>query len=161
MQQAATWFARRKSGEFLPERTPVAMRDGDPAFSCCPSPEGTKIVPRDQVRDELGTPAESPRAVSAEVAQHAAAALTETVPGLDPDPIRTSTYPEAYTPDGRPLLGPPAEGSAVVIAAGGSGHSFQLAPTLGTISADLALTGTTDHEIDFMAPTREYPTQAG
>lgn len=41
------------------------------------------------------------------------------------------------------------------IATGFSGHGFQLAPVLGEISADMALTGATQHDVTFMAQSRE------
>lgn len=148
------WFARRAAGSFVPERTPVAMRVGEPAMSCCPGAEGAKIVPRDQDDSDIGRPESLPRNVSTEVIAQTREEVRQVFPGLSPDPIRTHTYSEAYAPDGHGLLGPQADGSAVVLAAGFSGHGFQLSPVLGEISADLALTGSTQHEIGFLSPAR-------
>lgn len=149
-QVTALWFARRQHDAFLPERTPVAMRVGEPAFSCCPGPDGAKVVLRDPSRE-----------ASNNLAQHATAAVSETLPALIPDPIRASAYPEAYTDDGHPLLGTTGDRNAVIVGAGFSGHGFQLAPAFGSITADLALTGTTPHDITFMAPSRPLSSPTG
>lgn len=42
----------------------------------------------------------------------------------------------------------------VVIAAGFSGHGFKFGSIVGKILADLALTGTTEHDISMFAVTR-------
>ncbi|WP_338602678.1 N-methyl-L-tryptophan oxidase [Saccharopolyspora sp. SCSIO 74807] len=149
------WFARRTPGTFLPERTPVAMRVGDPAMSCCPGADGAKIVPREQDKAEIDYPETLPRDVPADQVARAREAVQQVMPGLFPSPIRTATYGEAYTADGHGMLGAPGMSEALVIAAAFSGHGFQLAPVLGEISADLALTGITDHNVAFLGPDRQ------
>lgn len=149
------WFARRTSGTFLPEQTPVAMRVGEPAMSCCPGADGAKIVLREQNKTEIDYPETLPRDVPAGKVAQSRDAVRQVLPGLYPDPIRTATYSEAYTADGHGLLGTPGQHNALVIAAAFSGHGFQIAPVLGEISTDLALTGTTQHNVTFLAPNRE------
>ena len=111
------WFARRTPGTFIPEQTPVAMRVGEPAFSCCPGPEGAKIVPREQNKDDIDQPEALPRAVTTTKTTSSRDAVEKTLPGLYPDPIRTATYSEAYTADGHGLLGASTQHEALVIAA--------------------------------------------
>lgn len=151
----ALWFARRAAGTFTPEHTPVAMRVGDPAMSCCPGVEGAKIVPRRDNKPELISLQELPGTVPADVVAQARENVQRVLPGLNPDPIHTTSYGEAYTTDGNGLLGPAGDTHALLLATAFSGHGFQLAPVLGEISADLALTGTTSHDIEFLAPGRK------
>lgn len=148
------WFARRIAGAFVPEKTPVAMRVGDPAMSICPGAEGAKLVPRQQDKVNIDQPAALPHAVATDKVRKSREAVREALPVLYPDPIRTATYSEAYTADGHGLLGTSGEHDALVIAAAFSGHGFQLAPVLGEISADLALTGETHHDVAFLDPDR-------
>lgn len=153
----AMWFARRHADSFVPERTPVAMRFGDPELSCCPGADGAKIVPRDQQRGDIGDPGLLPRTVSVETTARVSEEVRRIFPSLHPDPIRISTYSDAYAADGHGLLGPAEEGSAVVVATGFSGRGFQFAPIFGAISADLGSVGSTPHDIGFLSPTRPQP----
>lgn len=58
------------------------------------------------------------------------------------------------TPDGRFVLGRlPGEGR-VIVAGGFSGHGFEIAPVVGEILADLALEGSSAHDLTPFAPTR-------
>lgn len=148
------WFARRAPGTFLPERTPVAMRVGDPAMSCCPGDDGAKIVPREQEKTQIDLPEELPRDVPTAKAKEVGDSVRRVLPDLSPDPIRTAAYSEAYTADGHGLLGATSQSGALIVGAAFSGHGFQLAPTIGEIAANLTLTGTTHHDIAFLAPDR-------
>lgn len=151
----ALWFTRRTAGTFAPEHTPVAMRVGEPAMSCCPGVVGAKIVPRRDNKPELVSLAELPGSVPADVVAQTREDVQWVLPGLNPEPIDTASYGEAYTADGNGLLGPAGDTNALLLATAFSGHGFQLAPVLGEISADLALTGTTTHNIEFLEPGRE------
>ena len=148
------WFARRAPGTFLPERTPVAMRVGEPAMSCCPGDDGAKIVPREQEKTQIDLPEDLPRDVPSAKAIEVGGSVRRVLPGLYPDPIRTAAYSEAYTADGHGLLGSTNQSGALIVAAAFSGHGFQLAPTVGKIAADLTLNGVTNHDIAFLAPDR-------
>jgi sarcosine oxidase len=148
------WFARRQNGTFLPERTPVAMRVGEPAMSCCPGADGAKIVPREQDKAQIGLPEDLPRSVPGAKTAQAQEAIQKVLPGLYPAPIRTAVYSEAYTSDGHGLLGTTNRSEALIVAAAFSGHGFQLGPVVGEIAADLALAGATNHDIGFLAPER-------
>lgn len=148
------WFARRAPRTFLPEQTPVAMRVGEPAMSCCPGDDGAKIVPREQDKTQIDLPEDLPRDVPTAKATQVGDSVRQVLPGLYPDPIRAAAYSEAYTDDGNGLLGTTDQNGALVVAAAFSGHGFQLAPTIGEIAADLTLDGTTHHDIAFLAPER-------
>jgi sarcosine oxidase len=78
--------------------------------------------------------------------------IAELMPDLNPDPIRMSAYMEGYTESGNPLVGHLPGEDDIIVMAGFSGSGFKLSPAMGEIAADLALDGTTDHPVDFLAP---------
>jgi sarcosine oxidase len=78
--------------------------------------------------------------------------IAELMPDLNPDPIRLSVYMEGYTDSGNPLVGHLPGEDDIIVMAGFSGSGFKLSPAMGEIAADLALDGTTDHPVDFLAP---------
>ncbi|MFJ4535400.1 N-methyl-L-tryptophan oxidase [Streptomyces tibetensis] len=80
--------------------------------------------------------------------------ISELMPDLNPDPIRMSAYMEGYTKSGNPLVGHLPGEDDIIVMAGFSGSGFKLSPAMGEIAADLALDGTTDHPVDFLAPAR-------
>jgi sarcosine oxidase len=64
------------------------------------------------------------------------------------------------SPDEHFLLDLHPECPQAVVAAGFSGHGFKFCPVIGEIVADLALTGTTRHDIGFLRLSR-FATEAG
>jgi sarcosine oxidase len=155
-QFTATWFPRRDPREFDPTRTPVAIRVGTPTFSCFPSLDGVsvKVIARGPAFMDLDDPDELPRSVSREVVEHAAAAVRSVLPGLVAAPTRIGTYSDIYSPDEHALLGPLRPDSPVTVAAAFSGHGFKMAPILGEIAAEIALTGHADRNISLLSPSR-------
>ncbi|MEV0634096.1 N-methyl-L-tryptophan oxidase [Streptomyces sp. NPDC050619] len=83
--------------------------------------------------------------------------IGELMPDLNPDPVRLSVYMEGYTESGHPLVGHLPGERDIVVLAGFSGSGFKFSPAMGEIAADLALDGTTEHAIDFLAPTAPGP----
>jgi sarcosine oxidase len=78
--------------------------------------------------------------------------IGELMPDLNPDPIRMSAYMEGYTKSGNPLVGHLPGEDDIIVMAGFSGSGFKFSPAMGQIAADLALDGTTQHPVDFLAP---------
>jgi sarcosine oxidase len=78
--------------------------------------------------------------------------IGELMPDLNPDPIRMSAYMEGYTKSGNPLVGHLPGEDDIIVMAGFSGSGFKLSPAMGEIAADLALDGTTEYPVDFLAP---------
>ncbi|MEU9168466.1 N-methyl-L-tryptophan oxidase [Streptomyces sp. NPDC048420] len=78
--------------------------------------------------------------------------IDELMPDLNPDPIRMSAYMEGYTKSGNPLVGHLPGEDDIIVMAGFSGSGFKFSPAMGEIAADLALDGTTEHPVDFLAP---------
>jgi sarcosine oxidase len=153
----ACWFAARDVAAHRPDRLPIAIRrHHDAGFSCFPVLDGAaiKIVPHHLGWPDLDDPADLPRTVDAGFARAASAAAERLLPGVVPHPVRIGTFAEGFTPDDHALLGPlPGHDNATVLT-GFSGHGFKLAPVFGEIGAELALTGTSEHDLSSLDPAR-------
>lgn len=151
----ATWFARRDTELFDLAHTPVTIRVGSPGFSCFPSVDGvsSKVIVHGGFVDMVD-PDTLPRTAPVAEVTRATAAVDAVLPGLFPDPVRIGMYCDAWTPDSHALLGPSHQGSAVIIAAGFSGHGFKLAPAFGRVVAGLACGGELASELSFLDPSR-------
>jgi sarcosine oxidase len=68
--------------------------------------------------------------------------------------VESQTCLFTNTPDRHFVLGLHPEAANVAIASACSGHGFKFAPVVGEILADLALEGSTRHEIGFLEPER-------
>ena len=89
----------------------------------------------------------------AEIRDHLAARI----PGFRRH-VGAKTCLYTLTPDHNFVLGAHPHHPNVTIAAGFSGHGFKFVPVIGEILADLALTGTTGHDIALFDPARAYDT---
>ncbi|MEU8399867.1 FAD-dependent oxidoreductase [Nonomuraea sp. NPDC048892] len=148
----STWFPHRDESLFDPGRCPIAIRVGEPAYSCFPSVDGAGVKVNLHVPwREIGSPESLARSVPAAYVRQVARAVAATLPGLRPDPVRVATYADAFTPDGHGLLG---RRGRTVVAAAFSGHGFKLAPVFGDIVADLVESGATARGIGHLAPDR-------
>ncbi|MFC4006881.1 N-methyl-L-tryptophan oxidase [Nonomuraea purpurea] len=148
----STWFPRRDESLFDPDRCPIAIRVGEPAYSCFPAVDGVGVKVNLHVPwQEIGSPDDLARSVPVAYVEQLARAVAETLPGLRPDPVRVATYCDAFTPDGHGLLG---RRGRTVLATAFSGHGFKLAPVFGDIIADLVETGATTRDIGHLAPNR-------
>jgi glycine/D-amino acid oxidase-like deaminating enzyme len=76
------------------------------------------------------------------------------MPGLSTSPARHAVCLYTRTPDRHFIVDQHPRHNGVAIACGFSGHGFKFTPVIGSVLADLALDGTTDHEIDFLAAAR-------
>lgn len=76
------------------------------------------------------------------------------LPGLDPDPMRTETYLEGYTPTRREWIGEHPDMPNVLVLAGFSGHGFKLCPSIGEAAAERVLGARPTLDIDFLLDGR-------
>lgn len=87
------------------------------------------------------------------------AVLADRLTNLVPEPLRVSSYMDAYTRDDHPVVGPCPELPGGVLLGGFSGHGFKMCPAFGQIAADLVITGTADYPAELFAPDRFVPAQ--
>lgn len=155
-QITTMWFQAREPWRFAPERTPIVIRSGPIAYSCFPAVDGDTVkvslhsLPRPHVRSAEDVS----RNPTPELTRAMREAVTTFLPGLSPDPVRTSSYADCFTPDGHGVVGTLPDLPNVSVLTGFSGHGFKLAPTFGAIAADLAVDGHTPHDIVHLSPTR-------
>ncbi|UQX88729.1 N-methyl-L-tryptophan oxidase [Jatrophihabitans telluris] len=95
------------------------------------------------------------RSVSDSDAERLAPVLQRSLPGLAGRRVKGSACMYAGVADDDFILGiHPGSSGRVVLAVGFSGHGFKFMPVVGEIVADLALTGKTSLDIDFLSPSR-------
>lgn len=110
------------------------------------------------ILDGRGGPTPDPDAVPRELTSAEIAQTTETVteflPGLFPNIVRSDAFPDLFTTDGHPLLGRLNEWSKIYCATGFSGAGFKNATGFGEIAAHEALGKQTFHNLHFVRPER-------
>jgi sarcosine oxidase len=152
-----TWFAARRPSDFQSAVFPAFGRTVDGVFVYgVPTIDGRSVKVAATRIDEPG-PVDPDRldpTVPADVVDAVSAIVSETMPGLDPRPVRQAIYADGYTTDGHGLVGFHPSAPHVVVVTGLSGHGFKLAPTLGKIASDLAVFGVTAEPVDFLSPSR-------
>ena len=82
------------------------------------------------------------------------AVLDRYLPGASGPELRRITCLEAYTADDHFVIDRHPDHPQVLLGCGFSGRGFKFGPTTGEILADLAIDGTTRHDIAFLAATR-------
>ena len=154
-----TWFVARDAAEFSPEKFPVFSRvDEGRSMYGAPAVDGATVK---ATLDGRGRPTPNPDAVPRELTPAEITETTETVteflPGLIPNIVRSDTFPDLYTKDGNPLVGRFREGSRIYCATGFSGGGFKNATGYGQIAAHEALGKQTIEGLDFVRPERFKP----
>lgn len=156
-QLAAGWFPAEDVAQHQPENMPISIRrHPDAGFSCFPILDGmaVKILPHHLRWPTLESPEDLPRLVAADVVQATERAVARLMPGLDPTAVRVSTWTEAFTPDGAPVVGPSPTNDSIILAVGMSGQGFKFAPMIGSIVADYVATQQSADAIDIMSSHR-------
>jgi sarcosine oxidase len=151
-----TWFVARDASAFSPEKFPVFSRvHGGRSMYGAPAVDGATVK---ATLDGRGRPTPNPDAVPRELTPaeitETTETLTEFLPGLIPNVVRSDTFPDLYTKDGNPLLGRFNEGSGIYVATGFSGGGFKNATGYGQIAAHEALGKQTIEGLDFVRPER-------
>jgi sarcosine oxidase len=92
---------------------------------------------------------------SAEEVREMGSVLADRMPGVVGNLVRSVPCLYDLTPDHSFALGLVSGlESRVVVAAGFSGHGFKFVPVVGEVVADLATTGETAYDLDFLSPAR-------
>ena len=155
-RQVMTWFRPREASLFEPGRFPVFLlssRYG--AHYGFPSVGGGLVkIAKHHHLDETADPDRVERAVSDKDEAAIRAALTAHVPAADGPLALAKTCLYTMTPDHDFIVDRMPDAPNVVVASVCSGHGFKFAPVMGDILADLAMTGTTQHDISRFRLTR-------
>jgi sarcosine oxidase len=148
-------FAPRRPELFEADRCPVFLfqaPEGDYyGFPALPG-QGVKIG-----RHDIGEPA-SPATIRREVDAHEVEQLRDVLerylPGASGDVIKTLTCMYTNTPDRHFVIDQLPQHPHIVFGCGFSGHGFKFASVVGEVLADLAIDGTTRHDIAFLSAAR-------
>jgi sarcosine oxidase len=146
-QEQVTYFAASRLKDFLPERFPIWIWMDDPCFYGFPvfgepgvkagQDAGGQEVTAETRTFETDLPA----------LQRVQAFLANHIPGALGPILYTKTCLYTLTPD-RDFVIDRVPGSPAALIAIGGGHGFKFASLVGSILADLAIDGTTEHDLE-------------
>jgi sarcosine oxidase len=139
---ALHWYLARTPALFAPDVFPSHIRTIDGAGICLFSSQDATMV-KAAVAGSLGVlpnPLDAATAVAWDE-KTLSQVITEFYPDLWPDPVRSRSYADGFTPDKDGLIGRLPDESRVVVAAGFSAQGFKLASAIGAALADIATLG--------------------
>lgn len=159
------WFAPRVGADFTVQQNPGLIQLGEHAFSCFPAFDGseTKVNLHDRATDGEGNKLRFPqvprmgdiqREVDPGFVALAHEAVTARLPRLNPNPVRSAVYADAFSPDHHGFLGRLTGSSRVLVGAAFSGHGFKLAPFFGSALAALVVGQEPAADISHLDPAR-------
>ncbi|MFE5700803.1 N-methyl-L-tryptophan oxidase [Rhodococcus koreensis] len=151
-----SWFVARDASEFSPDRFPIFIRiSGERSMYGAPSVDGVTVK---ATLDGRGAPTPQadtvPRDLTADEIAETTETVTEFLPGLFPNIVRSDAFPDLFTADKHSLLGSLRENSRIYCATGFSGAGFKMASGFGEIAAGEALGTRTFEGLDFVRPQR-------
>ena len=153
----ALWFPARDLELHTPEHMPVSIRrHAEGGFSCFPALDGlaVKILPHHLAWTELNTVEDLPRFIEPQFVRAAEQAVARLMPGLEPIPIRVSTWTEGFTVDETPIVGPLDADPRIILAVGMSGQGFKFSPMMGSIVTDMVESGSSADTLAIMDANR-------
>jgi sarcosine oxidase len=155
-RQVLAWFAPRDRALFAPDRFPVfLLQNADGIFYGFPDDgTGSVKVAKHHHADESVDPDRCDRDVSAADEAIIRAVLAAHLPAADGRRLAATTCLYTVTPDGDFILDRLPGHQAIIVASPCSGHGFKFAPVIGEILADLAVSGSTPHDISRFALAR-------
>ncbi|MCG3130435.1 MAG: Monomeric sarcosine oxidase [Phycisphaerae bacterium] len=150
------WFPTRGGLYAREHGFPVfAMQSEEGFFYGFPSLDGATIkVAEHTGGDVVARPEAADRSLQSGDVASIAAFIVEHLPGVDHRPTRHAVCFYTMTPDEHFIIDRHPAHAHVCFAAGFSGHGFKFAPIVGSILADLALTGTTEEPSGFLRLSR-------
>ena len=158
-RQVLFWFTPKGNlDDYRPGRLPVYLIEDDydrPLVYGFPltgaDSDGVKAALHGS--EQVCTPAEVNRAISAEDIAEVRARLAATVPALDVI-VRAETCLYTMTPDAHFVIDQHPRHPAVTLAAGFSGHGFKFASVMGEVLSDLATTGSSRFDLSLFSAKR-------
>ncbi|MFC9833849.1 N-methyl-L-tryptophan oxidase [Rhodococcus sp. NPDC127530] len=154
-----SWFVARDASEFSPDRFPIFIRiSGERSMYGAPSVDGVTVKATLDGRGAFTPQADTvPRDLTAAEIAETTETVTEFLPGLYPNIVRSDAFPDLFTADKHSLLGPLRENSRIYCATGFSGAGFKMASGFGEIAATEALGTRSFQGLDFVRPQRFRP----
>lgn len=148
-RQVMGWFTPAQPELVAPERFPPFLLESEHGihYGFPPFGDAQIKVAKHHHRDETVDPETYDRAVSAEDERLIRAAVAEHVPAANGPLAAAQTCLYTMMPDGDFLIDRLPSYAQMIVASPCSGHGFKFAPVIGEILADLAISGTTTHDI--------------
>ena len=155
-RQVLGWFEPRDRALFAPGRFPVFMlQNAEGIFYGFPDDGASGVkVAKHHHADESVDPDRYEREVSAADEAMIRAVLAAHLPDANGRRLAATTCLYTMTPDGDFILDRLPGHEAIIVASPCSGHGFKFAPVIGEILADLAVAGSTSHDISRFALAR-------
>jgi sarcosine oxidase len=146
-RQVMGWFAPAMP-ELFPPNFPVFMIESRHGihYGFPPAAAGVKAAKHHHA-DETVEPDSFDRAVSARDEALIRPALSDHLPAADGKLLAAKTCLYTMAPDGDFIIDRVAECPQILVASPCSGHGFKFAPVIGEALAELALDGSTGHDI--------------
>lgn len=153
-RQQVLYFETQDIRQFEPEHFPVFIGHGSPWYYGLPSVNGSGLKTAIHNTENGVHPDTMQRTIDPEHIEVVRAFLRRHVPLAD-GPLRSSrTCLYTMTPDEHFIVDHHPHYAHIVIGAGFSGHGFKFGILMGRILADLALDGTTAHDISLFSVGR-------
>jgi sarcosine oxidase len=155
-RQVLGWFEPLDRALFVAGRFPVfLLQNADGIFYGFPDDgeSGVKVA-RHHHADESVDPDRCSRDVTAADEAMIRAVLAAHLPAADGRRLAAVTCLYTMTPDGDFIIDRLPGHEAIIVASPCSGHGFKFAPVIGEILANLALAGSTSHDISRFALAR-------
>ena len=148
-RQVVGWFPPRMPDLYTPDVFPVFILESeDDHIYGFPDFAGTGVKSASHLRGRTLPHADALTAVtSADDEREIASMLHRYLPGVGGPASKLMTCMYTRTKDGHFLIDSLPEDSRIVLASPCSGHGFKFANLLGSVLADLAQHGATDHDI--------------
>lgn len=160
-RQVLYWFQPEKGIQpFLPDRFPIYIWQNDQGlqpygFPAMDGPDGgVKIAFFRIPQAQICTPESINREFLPTDEMAMRAAIREFLPDLDGPVVHASTCMYTTSPDMNFVIGLHPHFPQVSFAAGFSGHGFKFCSVVGEIMADLAIDGSTRHDLSLFARER-------
>jgi sarcosine oxidase len=146
-RQVITWFAPSEPAVFAPDRFPVFILENPHGlhFGFPADETGVKLGKHHHRQEEV-----DPDGYGRHVSDEDIALIRpvfEYLPRADGPVVTATTCLYTMTPDGHFIIDRHPAAPNIMIASPCSGHGFKFAPLVGEILADLAIDGTTSHDI--------------
>lgn len=151
-----TWASARNPEDFKPETFPVFIRDtrGTHMFGA-PTIDSDMVKVSGVIADrEISHPEELDRMLSVEERAATLEAVRTFFPDLFPTIVRADTYPDLFSEDMKPLIGPIPGQENIFLATAFSGRGFKMATGVGATIARSIITGQVEPVTAFANPGR-------
>ncbi|KAE8380447.1 FAD dependent oxidoreductase [Aspergillus bertholletiae] len=159
MQEQVTYFKPTDPTAFQPDRFPVWIWGGDPAFYGFPSYGEPTIKAGRDTSNNFMTPEQRTYVPSPQFLEQLSSFMGSFILDKGRQPLRTVTCQYSITPD-RQFIISPLDNNQDIIVGLGAAHAFKFGPAFGRVLAELAIDGRTDEDISKFGIPKAEPSSS-